>query len=214
MSHTIGVISQKGGVAKSTIARALGTTYAAAGWNVKIADLDINQASSFSWHQRRLQRDASPSVAVETFGAVKQAMSVAHVYDMMILDGAPHATKATALIAQHADMVILPTGMALDDLEPQVMLANALADEHRVRPDRIVFALVKTGSSAVELSDTIAYLGMTRFSWVPHSLPERTAYRRAQDAGLSVTETPYPAPRAHADQFVQGIIDRFEEITQ
>ncbi|WP_344840358.1 P-loop NTPase, partial [Actinocorallia longicatena] len=49
MGYIIGVVSQKGGVGKSTISRAVATTYAAAGWNVKVADLDINQAFCFSW---------------------------------------------------------------------------------------------------------------------------------------------------------------------
>ena len=60
MGYIVGVVSQKGGVGKSTLARAVATTYALAGWNVKVADLDINQASSFSWLQRRLARDIQP----------------------------------------------------------------------------------------------------------------------------------------------------------
>src|SRR4051794_37335074 len=40
MVVTIGVISQKGGVGKSTVARLIAREFAQAGWNVKIADLD------------------------------------------------------------------------------------------------------------------------------------------------------------------------------
>ena len=96
MGHKIAFVSQKGGVSKSTLSRALGTTYAAAGWNVKIADLDINQSTSFTWLQRRLKSGVTPEVAVETFGTVASALKVADTYDLMIFDGAPHATKATA----------------------------------------------------------------------------------------------------------------------
>ncbi|MBA3922086.1 MAG: ParA family protein, partial [Nostocaceae cyanobacterium] len=53
MTLQIGVVSQKGGVGKSTIARLLAREYAAAGWDVKIADLDIAQATSTNWKQRR-----------------------------------------------------------------------------------------------------------------------------------------------------------------
>ena len=53
MGHVISVVGQKGGPGKSTIARAIGTCYAAAEWQVKIADLDINQSTSFGWLQRR-----------------------------------------------------------------------------------------------------------------------------------------------------------------
>ena len=57
MSVVIAVVSQKGGVGKSTLARLIAREYAAAKWNVKIADLDIGQGTSFNWQSRRLQHD-------------------------------------------------------------------------------------------------------------------------------------------------------------
>ena len=52
MTVLVGVISQKGGVGKSTLARLIAREYAAAGWDVKIADLDISQGTSTDWKQR------------------------------------------------------------------------------------------------------------------------------------------------------------------
>ena len=52
--HTLGVVGQKGGIGKSTLARLLAREYAASGWNVKIADLDPGQGTSFNWNNRRL----------------------------------------------------------------------------------------------------------------------------------------------------------------
>jgi chromosome partitioning protein len=59
MALFIGMVSQKGGVGKSTLARLLAREYANAGWNVKIADLDVSQGTSFSWQARRLQNALS-----------------------------------------------------------------------------------------------------------------------------------------------------------
>lgn len=215
MGNIVGVVSQKGGVGKSTLARAIATTYAAAGWNVKVADLDINQASSFSWLQRRLARDIKPVVAVETFGDVAQALKMADAYDLMILDGAPHATRATVEIGKRSDLVVLPTGLALDDLEPTVLLANNLTD-HRcgVPVERIAIALVKTGDSARELEEARDYLAATPYHVLDSQIPEKTAFRRAQDSGLSVVECPYRGPRKQADALLQSLIDRLEELTQ
>ena len=56
MALVIGVVSQKGGVGKSTCARLIAREYAHAGWDVKIADLDVSQGTSFDWHVRRLQQ--------------------------------------------------------------------------------------------------------------------------------------------------------------
>lgn len=213
MGYIIGVVSQKGGVGKSTVARAIATTYAAADWNVKIGDLDINQSTSFTWLQRRLSRGIEPVVAVETFGTVGQALRVADAYDLMVLDGAPHATRATAEIGKKSHLVVLPTGLSLDDLEPTVILANTLVSEHGVSVERIAIALSRVGDSSRELEEARAYLEATPYHILVSQMPEKTALRRAQDSGLSVVETPYKGPREQADRLVQAIIDRLEFIT-
>lgn len=213
MGYIIGVVSQKGGVGKSTVARAIATTYAAADWNVKIGDLDINQSTSFTWLQRRLSRGIEPVVAVETFGTVGQALRIADAYDLMVLDGAPHATRATAEIGQKSHLVVLPTGLSLDDLEPTVILANTLVSEHGVPMERIAIALSRVGDSPRELEEARAYLEATPYHVLGSQVPEKTALRRAQDGGLSVVETPYKGPREQADRLIQAIIDRLESVT-
>jgi chromosome partitioning protein len=64
MAVILGIVSQKGGVGKSTVARLLAREHAQAGWNAKIADLDIAQGTSFNWQARRLHHDVKPAVAV------------------------------------------------------------------------------------------------------------------------------------------------------
>ncbi len=91
MAILVGMVSQKGGVGKSTLARLVAREYAKAGWNVKIADLDISQGTSFSWQARRLQYQVEPVVPVERFGTVDQALKLADQYDLIILDAPPPA---------------------------------------------------------------------------------------------------------------------------
>src|SRR5271165_3947781 len=118
MATLIGMVSQKGGVGKSTLARLIAREYANAGWTVKIADVDVSQGTSFNWQARRLQHRIEPAIAVERFGTVEQALKQKNHYDLLILDGPPHSTAGTLRIAQEADLLVLPTGLALDDLEP------------------------------------------------------------------------------------------------
>lgn len=49
MTLMIGMVSQKGGVGKSTMSRLVAREYAAAGWEVKIADLDVSQGTSLNF---------------------------------------------------------------------------------------------------------------------------------------------------------------------
>ena len=55
MTTIIAFVSQKGGVGKSTLSRALAREAAHNGLKVKIADLDTQQGTSIDWHRTRLQ---------------------------------------------------------------------------------------------------------------------------------------------------------------
>lgn len=206
MALLIGLVSQKGGVGKSTLARLIAREYAAAGWGVKIADLDISQGTSFNWQARRLQNAIEPTVPVERFGSIEAALRVADHYDLVILDGAPHSTASTLKIAQTSAAVILPTGLALDDLEPAVLLAHELVKKGIGKP-RFAFALCRVGESETEIAEAREYIVQAGYTVLPGSIPERVAYRRASDEGRALTETRFASLNARSDELAQGIID-------
>ena len=205
MAVVIGIVSQKGGVGKSTIARLLAREYASAGWQAKIGDLDIAQGTSFSWQARRLRNAVKPVVPVERFGAVEQALRVADHYDLLVLDGPPHSSAGTLRIAQASELVVLPTGLALDDLEPSVLLGQELVQKG-VPADKLAFAFCRIGDSEAELAEARGYVSQAGFRVVQEAMPERVAYRRAFDQGRSATETPFPSLNQRADAMAQSII--------
>lgn len=206
MATIIGIVSQKGGVGKSTIARLLAREYAQAGWNAKIADLDVAQGTSFNWQARRLRNDISPAVSVERFGTVEQALRVADHYDLLILDGPPHSTAGTLRIAQASDVVILPSGLALDDLEPSVLLAQDLV-QTGVPGAKLAVAFCRVGDSEAELTEARGYVSQAGFHTITEAMPERVAYRRAFDQGRSATETTFTSLNEKADAMAQSIIN-------
>jgi chromosome partitioning protein len=206
MATIIGIVSQKGGVGKSTIARLLAREYAQAGWNAKIADLDVAQGTSFNWQARRLRNDISPAVSVERFGTVEQALRVVDHYDLLILDGPPHSTAGTLRIAQASDIVILPSGLALDDLEPSVLLAQDLVQKG-VPDAKLTVAFCRVGDSEAELAEARGYVSQAGFRTITEAMPERVAYRRAFDQGRSATETTFISLNEKADAMAQSIIN-------
>lgn len=207
MPLIIGLVSQKGGVGKSTLARLIACEYASAGWSVKIADMDVSQATSFNWHSRRLTNGIEPEVSVEQFSRIEYALRVASSYDLMVFDGAPHATAATLEIAKASNLVILPTGIALDDLEPTVKLAHELKQKG-VNSSKIAIAFCHVGDSSAELEEAKRYIAQTGYWLLKGELPERTAYRRASDAGRAPTETGFESLNQRAGELMQSIVDR------
>lgn len=212
MQTVIGVVSQKGGVGKSTIARMIAVNYAAAGWETKIADLDLSQGTCLSWNSRRLSNEFSPLVSVEQFPTVSQAVRKSSGYDLLIFDGAPHSTAQTLDIAKASDLVVIPTGTSVDDLEPAVLLAHSLKAK-KVETGKIRIAFSRIGNSEAELEEAKVYVESAGYDWLEGILYEKTAVRRAQDIGRCATETAFPTVNDANDQLLQSIIDAVTELT-
>jgi chromosome partitioning protein len=213
LPFAIGCISQKGGAWKSTISRALGTTYVAAGWAVKIIDLDIKQATCTNWQQRRLAAGIEPTVPVQQYGNVAAALSRAGDADLFIFDGPANATEETVKIAKACNLLILPTGLTLDDLQPQVALANSLVDKHGIPVERIVFALCKASKRAAPVEAARVYLGKTRFAILDGAIEQADSYAAAMNEGKSITETPFKGPKDKAAKVIQSAVNHFERLT-
>ena len=213
MVTIVGVISQKGGVGKSTVCRLIAKEYAVAGWQVKIADLDVGQGTSYDWQSRRLKSGVDPEIPVERFGSVGQALKYASAYDLIVFDGKPYANVQTLEIARAAHLLILPTGLSLDDMKPSVLLANELCQKG-IAKEKFGFAFCRVGDSAAELGESHAYLLNTGYSVFAGALPEKTGYRRASDTGLTPTETRFSSLNKKADELAQSIINKITQLAE
>ena len=152
MSIKVAAISQKGGVGKSTIVRLIAREFAVAGWQVKIADFDINQGTCVDWKRRREQNSLEPEISVETFRTVAQALKVENFYDLLIFDGQPHSMAGTLEIACSSDKILLPTGLSRDDLKPSVLLAHELIDK-KIPSKKLAFVLCRVGDRENEIME-------------------------------------------------------------
>jgi chromosome partitioning protein len=209
MATIIGFISQKGGVGKSTSARALACEAARAGLKTKIADLDTQQGTTIEWHRKRLNAGIKPAVEVQAFATAADAIKRAVDYDVFIIDAPARASKGTLEIAKIADLVIQPTGVADDDLRPAVKEFHALV-QAGISKTKLVFALNHVGTDAEE-ADARAYITEAGYAALKGCLMERPGYRRAMNVGRSITETSFPGLNQQADAFIQALIDRIGE---
>ena len=75
MAIVIAFVSQKGGVGKSTLARAVATSAVRAGQAVKTVDLDQDQATITVWAQMRDRYKVFPSIKVDAFRFAKDALA-------------------------------------------------------------------------------------------------------------------------------------------
>ena len=217
MTYIIGLISQKGGAGKSTLARLFARELAQDGFTVKIADLDTQQTTCTEWASDRAEAGIEPEIQVQSFrkssfGNLKTALAEATRFNAYILDGRPHSSQQTIEIARAAHLIVIPTGQTKDDLRPAVKLAHNLVDCGIDRA-RMAFALAKTTRSAAEIAAAQAYLKQTDYTLLEGFLPITTAYGMAHDAGKTVTETPYRSLNEQAERLAQAMIDLLVSVT-
>lgn len=205
MALVIGVISQKGGVGKSTISRALATEYARNGWEVKIADFDLSQGTVTSWNADRMTMQVQPTVSVEQFSTIEKLKKVSNQYDLVVIDGAPASNRQTLSIAQFSDFLILPTKTTLDDLRPQVKLAHELVSEG-IEEERISFVLSMVGKSQAEVEEAQKYIQQANYRCIG-IIYQKDSIGQAHDQGRAANETPFKSVNDNVDVMVQNIND-------
>jgi chromosome partitioning protein len=208
MAVVVAFVSQKGGVGKSTLARALAREGAKSGLRVKLADLDTQQGTAVDWHRTRLAAGVEPVISAEAYATAAQALAVAPQYDLLVLDGPARTSAATLEIARNSSVVVQPTGAAADDLRPAIREFHALA-RAGIPKVKLVFALNRIGTDAEE-SDARRYIEDAGYEALPGSLPERAGYRIAQNAGYAITETRFAPLNERADALLQALIDRID----
>ncbi len=105
--QVIAIVSQKGGVGKSTIAVHLATEATAQGQQVLLLDLDP-QGSAMEWAGRRGDRPPDVSGANPASVGKEIERAKADGYDLVVVDTAPHADHAALQAARAADLVAIP----------------------------------------------------------------------------------------------------------
>jgi chromosome partitioning protein len=206
MAVVVGLVSQKGGVGKSTLARALGAVVAHAGLKVRIADLDPQQHTVVEWERMRGESRVAPVLDVRAFATLAQALAGTAEDELLILDAPARVTRRTLGIARASDLVVQPTSGSLDDLRPAIMLFHELVDAGIAR-ERLVLALSRT-LSAAEHDAARAYIAKSDYDVLAGAIPERAAYRDAQNRGQAVTETKARAQDDPVHQLIQALFDK------
>lgn len=110
-TKVIAVISQKGGVGKSTLARTLAIRllHSYPGKTVKLADLDKGQETSKKWTEKRKELSyVYTNVDCEIYSNVETALIEKSKYDYIILDCPSRVSSETKKIVNSSNTALLP----------------------------------------------------------------------------------------------------------
>lgn len=180
---TLALIAQKGGTGKTTLA--VHMAVCAMRHKLRTALIDIDpQASAYKWNESRpddLKLDATICDAGQIPGYLKQAK--AGGIDLVIIDTAPHSDSAAAIVAQLADLILIPCRPARFDLDAidSTFEITRLAKTTAA----VVINAAPRGKLADEARVALQEQGITVLDTVLH---HRVAYSHAVIDGRSVHE--------------------------
>ena len=208
MPIIVGLISQKGGVVKSTLSRALAVEAARNGLSVHIADLDAQQFTVTEWAALRTEIGATPTVTAATYQTLKDVIDNAPESELLIIDGPARTSAGTLDIAKVADLIVQPTGASRDDLNPAIRTFHELVAK-RIPSAKLVMALrrVLGDSEAAEARRYVIHAG---YAVLDGHLTERISYRTAQNLGRAITETDYESLNDKARELINGLVAHIE----
>lgn len=202
---SIAIVSQKGGVWKSTLSCTIAQVASKDDWQVHIADLDFQQMTTTLWVGRRMAGELQPKIYSAIYATVEDAIkrTAGGNYDLVIFDGPARAFETTAKVARAVDLVIQPTSPSLEDLEPAVSLFHDLV-KVGIPKSRLVYALINSETEAEE-ADARYYLERSGYNCLGGSIPNRPAFRQALNSGKALTEVGQATLRRRACELVTSI---------
>ncbi|ENE5752051.1 ParA family protein [Salmonella enterica subsp. enterica serovar Bareilly] len=215
MSYVISFLSGKGGVTKSTQARATAVKFRKDDWEVGVLDIDLAQATFRKWNNRRQNHGFLPAMPV-TAGTLRdlEGMKESGQYHLIIVDGAAYGSLDAVLAAEKSDLVVVGTRFSLDDMDSAVETINNLVLKG-IPKERfcIVFSGVPEQRNDRNYEQAYEYLSQTGYHIVPGYIEMKNSVTYAHNVGQAMNEVQSPSLRAKIDAVLDGIVAHLETVT-
>src|SRR3954451_4808234 len=181
--RTVAVISQKGGVGKTTLATALAVAAEQSGRSAAVFDLDPQASAAFWKDTRAAETPEVVAIPPSRLGYVLRTAGESGC-ELAIVDAPPFAKDIAFEAAQHADFILIPTRPAV--LDVMAMTRTLELVRHYEKPAVVVLTFCPPqGREVSDTEDAVRRLGAPICGVKIHS---RIAYSRAQQTGLAAQE--------------------------
>ena len=192
----IGVLNQKGGVGKTTVAVNLAAAFAKSGSRVLVVDADP-QGSAMAWSSTRESEPLFPVVGMAKPTLHRDLPRLAANYDIVIIDGAPRVNELGRSAILASDLVLIPVQPSPYDVWAAADTVQLIREARQLKP-RLKAAFVINRRIARTAIGRDAAAALAQFEDVPvlaAFLNQRIIYAESAARGLAVIEV---APNGEA----------------
>ncbi|WP_264596792.1 ParA family partition ATPase [Rhodoblastus acidophilus] len=192
----IGVLNQKGGVGKTTIAVNLASCFSHAGRSVLLVDADP-QGSALSWSSVRAAEPAFAVVGMAKPTLHRELPALAKNYDVVLIDGAPRVNELARAAILASDLVLIPVQPSPYDIWAASDTVKLIREARIYKEDlQARFAINrKITNTAIGRDFSVALDQFPDTPVLDVPLIQRVVYAESAARGLSVLEA---APQSEA----------------
>jgi len=217
--QTILVTNFKGGSGKSTTALNLAGCLSSRGFNVALADLDLEQGTLRDWAAIKDQPPVDV-YTVEPAKIFKFLSSVKDEYDYVVMDSPPRSNAETDRILAASQMALVPlnpsmadfnaTKHKLDEIKKRVDLNIAKHGENNAMPrTALVLSQVRKGEAVNRrIREAIASDPGVIYPLLSTEISRYQVYRYVMESGETVHSQERYTPSGH-----KGAVNQLESMT-
>ena len=184
----IGILSQKGGVGKTTLSLNIAAHYALAGRKVLVVDADP-QGSALAWSSARERPPLFPVIGMAKPSLHRDLPAVAADYDVTVIDGAPRVNDLGRAAILASDLVLIPVQPSPFDVWAADDTVQLVLEAQQFKPSiRAAFAINRKIVNTAIGRDVGKAFEEAPFEVLPAAISQRVVFAESAGQGLTVLE--------------------------